>query len=64
MPNFDIQGADPNVQTSDTLSTPLHYAAAHNNSDIARLLLAFGAKSSIQNSVGERAKDIGLPDLS
>ena len=58
------QGADANCQTLDTQSTPLHYAAAHNNSEIARLLLAYGAKSSILNCMGERARDIGLTDLS
>ena len=58
------QGADANIQTTDTLSTALHFAAAHNNSEVARLLLAYGAKSSILNNNGEKARDIGLSDLS
>lgn len=58
------QGADANCQTLDTLSTPLHLAAIHNQTEIARLLLAYGAKSSVLNSAGERARDIGLADLS
>jgi len=57
------QGADPNVQTKDTLSSPLHFAAAHQQAGAARLLLAYGAKTGLLNSKGQRAKDLGLADL-
>jgi ankyrin repeat protein len=57
------QGADANVQTSHDLSTPLHYAVQYNHQDIARLLMAYGAKSSIVNRNGERPKDLGLSDV-
>lgn len=57
------QGADPNLQTKDTLSSPLHFAAAHQQANVARLLLAYGAKTGLLNSKGQRAKDLGLANL-
>jgi len=57
------QGADPNLQTNDTLSTPLHFAAFHKQANVARLLLAYGAKTGLVNSRGQRAKDLGLANL-
>ena len=57
------QGADTNSQTIDTLLTPLHIAAKHNHLEIARLLLAYGAKAGIANKDGHKAKDFGLIDL-
>jgi ankyrin repeat protein len=57
------QGADVNKQTADTGSTPLHYAAKYKQPEVAKLLLAYGAKTSIANKSHERPKDLGLSDL-
>ena len=57
------KGANPNPQTTDTLSTPLHLAVQHDHEDISRLLLAFGADTSIVNAAGETAFDLGLAAL-
>lgn len=57
------KGANPNPQTLDTLSTPLHLAVQHDHEDISRLLLAFGADPSIRNAAGETVFDLGLAEL-
>jgi ankyrin repeat protein len=57
------KGANPNPQTADTLSTPLHLAVQHDHEDISRLLLAFGADTSIVNAAGETVFDLGLAEL-
>jgi len=57
------QGADTNSQTANSLLTPLHLAAKYNHADIARLLLAYGARTSLVNKDGLKAKDFGLVDL-
>ena len=54
------QGADVNHQTTGALLTPLHLAARHNHIEIARLLVAYGAKTSTANSKGELPRDLGL----
>ena len=57
------KGANPNPQSTDTKSTPLHLAVQHDHEDIARLLLAFGADTTIKNMTGETAFDLGLAEL-
>jgi len=52
------QGADVNIQTTGALLTPLHLAAKHNHIEIARLLVAYGAKTSTKNSKGELPRDL------
>lgn len=56
-------GADTNIQSSDTLMTPLHLAVINNHADIARLLLAFGADVNVKMSTGETALELGLSNL-
>jgi ankyrin repeat protein len=56
-------GADPDCQSLKTGLTPLHLCAMHNNIEIAKLLLAYGANQTLQSSNGERAKDLGLSDI-
>lgn len=54
------QGADVNIQTTGTLLTPLHLAAKHNHIEIARLLVAYGAKTSSPDSKGLLPRDLGI----
>lgn len=58
------QGADVNIQTTGALLTPLHLAAKHNHIEIARLLVAYGAKTSIANAKGELPRELGLASTS
>ena len=44
-------------------STALHFAARYKQAEVAKLLLAYGAKTSTSNKLGERPKDLGLSDL-
>lgn len=52
------QGCDTNPRTHGTLLTPLHLASAHNHTEVARLLVAYGAKPNLKNADGKRANDI------
>ena len=52
------QGADVNLQTTGALLTPLHLAAQQNHIEIARLLVAYGAKTSTANAKGQLPRDI------
>ena len=56
-------GADVNIQNGSEQDTPLHIATKHKNDDIARLLLAFGARSNIKNASGDSPLDLGLLEL-
>jgi uncharacterized protein len=46
------RGADPNACEDELLFSPLHYAAAHSNVEIAQLLLAAGAKLEAKDFEG------------
>ena len=56
-------GANPDCQTSETGLTPLHICAMHNNAEIAKVLLAYGANQTLLSAKGERPKDFGLSDI-
>ena len=43
--------------------TPLHISAKHNNVEIAKVLLAYGANQTLLSTNGERAKEVGLFDV-
>jgi len=53
------QGADVNIQSTGALLTPLHLAAKNNAIEIARLLVAYGASTSVANARGELPRDMG-----
>ncbi len=44
------QGSDTNARTQNTLFTPLHLASRYNHTEIAKVLIAYGAKSNVQVS--------------
>jgi hypothetical protein len=51
-------GADTDTQTYEDKLTPLHVAAASGEDDMVRLLLAYGASTSILNNYSLTARDI------
>jgi ankyrin repeat protein len=51
-------GSDPNIATTDFLLTPLHLAVKYGHKDVAKVLLAFGAKSSALDKFGRKPVDI------
>ncbi len=64
-------GANPNIRTSDTGSTPLMLAATSPSStraDVVKILLAYKANPSIRDTAGltalDRAKKAGTADTS
>ena len=56
------KGANPNALSTESI-TPLHLAVQHHHSDIARLLLSFGANTSLESVDGRSADDLGLSNL-
>jgi ankyrin repeat protein len=48
-------GFDPNIR-GDLGSTPLHYAYEPRNDEIIELLLAHGARTDIEDELGDRPK--------
>ena len=50
-------GFDPNARATKTGNTPLHYAVSINNVDAARMLIQYGAISTIKNNEGRTALD-------
>lgn len=51
-------GSKANVQTYEDKLTPLHVAAASGHDDMVRLLVAYGASTSILNNYSLSARDI------
>ena len=51
-------GADSNIQTYEEKLSPLHIAAAGGHDDMVRLLLAYGASTSLLNNYLLTARDI------
>jgi ankyrin repeat protein len=51
-------GANTDIQTYEEKLSPLHVAAASGNDDMVRLLLAYGASTSLFNSYSLTARDI------
>jgi ankyrin repeat protein len=54
------RGADVNVQAAGSGLTPLHYAAAGGLVEIARTLLAKGARSDVRSKDGKTPLDLAL----
>ncbi len=52
------QGCDANARMKESLKTPLHLASDNNHTDVAKLLLAYGAKASTKDANGIRPKEL------
>ena len=58
-----INGASPHTQTTYG-DTPLHYAVEHDNVVAVELLMHFGARRSVPNSIGETPLSMAQTSLS